>query len=611
MSISVAPAPLQLSKYKLLEELGHGGMATVYRARDTRLDRDVALKLIHRHLRQSEEMERRFDGEARAIAKLRHPNIVEVYDVSSDDDDERYLIVELIRGITLRELMKQQGPLPVEFAAQVVLELAAALEHAHAEGVIHRDIKPENVLLEMPTAGSRGSVDDWERPRVKLTDFGIAKLLDAQGVTSTGQVLGSPAHMAPEQIEGKAVDARADIFSLGVLFYEAAVGSLPFSGNNPAQVLRSVLDGTFEPADRVNPQLGSRWTAIMNRALAREPDQRFASVEEFGAAVRAELTETGYQDVRRGITNCLVDIEGYKQAFAEDICAGLGSSAERAREAKDLPLATEQLCRALAYKPGDAELLRRVASLRRRTRTRQYARYGALSLGALLGLGVLYQAVPRDSWEPTPPPRPVAMPPREPEIPVTPLVTSVPSPPIEKQRAPVVKPPRVRRVARPAGGPSTADPAEGNSRLVSVSVTGAVGGTVKIDGKERPWFGGVTHELAVGPHLFEFVPPNEDCCTPTSQTVVIEPGESVLAVVGRIPFKAAGIGVTHPDSQGWLLSCPTLFAGSLPLPGRRSVHMSRVEADGTCTLSSSEEGAVTRSKEVVLQAGNTTLLPWP
>src|SRR5690606_6097980 len=147
-------------------------------------------------------------------------------------------------------------------------------------GVIHRDVKPENVLVETEAEG--GEV------KIKLTDFGIAKMLDAQGVTSTGQVLGSPAHMAPEQIEGERVDERADIFGLGVLLYELFVGHLPFEGANPAQVLRRVLEGMYAPADQERPTVGQRWARILDKALAKEPADRFASVQELETALRAE-----------------------------------------------------------------------------------------------------------------------------------------------------------------------------------------------------------------------------------------------------------------------------------------------------------------------------------
>ncbi len=282
-----------LAKYDVVDELGHGGMATVYRAHDRRLGRDVAVKVLHPHLRDSREIAHRFAVEARAVAKLRHPNIVEVYDVSSEDDDEQYLVVELLRGLTLRKILQRYGPLPPEVAAAIGVELASALAHAHAQGVVHRDVKPENVIVEHPSfaastaPSSRSAVDVTPAPtsgravteaptsgpssedprgpvRVKLTDFGIAKLLDAQGVTSTGQVLGSPAHMAPEQIEGGEVDERADVFGLGVLLYECMVGHLPFEGANPAQVLRR-----RSASARRSARCGAISSTARSRAIAR------------------------------------------------------------------------------------------------------------------------------------------------------------------------------------------------------------------------------------------------------------------------------------------------------------------------------------------------------
>src|SRR3954447_24755782 len=193
-----------LTKYEVLEELGHGGMATVYRAHDKRLGRDVAIKVLHPHLRESREIAHRFEAEAKAVAKLRHRNIVEGFDVSSAEEDEQYLVVEFVRGQTLRKLLQKSGALPPEIAAALAVELLGALAHAHGAGVVHRDVKPENVLLEhrpvdspaishpTPTPAPIGMpsnppsrktpVDSnrGERVGVKLTDFGIAKLLDAQ-----------------------------------------------------------------------------------------------------------------------------------------------------------------------------------------------------------------------------------------------------------------------------------------------------------------------------------------------------------------------------------------------------------------------------------------------
>ena len=255
-----ASALPQLAKYELWKRSAAAGWRRCIARRDRRLGREVAVKIIHSHLRDSPEAVARFETEARAVAKLHHPNIVEVFDVSEADEPEQYLVVELLRGTTLRRQLQEHRSLPPEIAAALAIDLLGALAHAHHCGIVHRDIKPENVLIELRSRASHsegsGADKPGERAIVKLTDFGIAKLLDAQGVTSTGQVLGSPAHMAPEQIEGGEVDARADIFALGVLVYECMVGHLPYEGTNPAQVLRRVLDGEYPEAQKERPAIG-------------------------------------------------------------------------------------------------------------------------------------------------------------------------------------------------------------------------------------------------------------------------------------------------------------------------------------------------------------------
>jgi eukaryotic-like serine/threonine-protein kinase len=405
-----------LAKYEVLDELGHGGMATVYRAHDKRLGRDVAIKVLHPHLRESREIAHRFAVEAKAVAKLRHPNIVEVFDVSSEEDAEQYLVVELVRGPTLRRLLQDHGPLPPEIGASVVLELLAGIAHAHASGVVHRDVKPENVLVEhrvkgsvgaplssrdaalrqstpIPTTASaslspsssndRNARPTGERVAVKLTDFGIAKLLDAQGVTSTGQVLGSPAHMAPEQIEGGDVDGRADVFGLGVLLYECMVGHLPFLGNNPAQVLRRVLDGVYASAERERPSVGKIWSQILDRALARKAEARYPDAPAMRDAIAAELSRLGMASPRAELEAWLDDPEGWGAAHEKRIIERLCDLGAVSRKRSDAVAAAADYNRALAYAPNDPSLLRIVASMHRsEARARLVRRIGPLVLGA-------------------------------------------------------------------------------------------------------------------------------------------------------------------------------------------------------------------------------------
>jgi tRNA A-37 threonylcarbamoyl transferase component Bud32 len=377
----------QLAKYEVLEEIGHGGMATVYRALDRRLHREVAVKVIHPHLRDSKEVVSRFNTEARAVAKLRHPNIVEVFDVSEAEDEEQYLVVELVRGTTLRKVLQAKRVMPPEVAAAIALDLLGALGHANAAGVVHRDIKPENVLLDHrpPSGVADERVED--RVAVKLTDFGIAKLLDAQGVTSTGQVLGSPAHMAPEQIEGGEVDARADVFGLGVLLYECMVGHLPFEGNNPAQVLRRVLEGRYPEAQAERAAIGNRWSALLDRALAHAPGDRFPDADAMRGAVLAELERLGVSQPRRELEGWLDDPEEYDKTHAARMIERLCALAADARKRGDVLAAAADYNRALAHAPDDPQLLRIVAGMNKAEARTRLLRRAAMALVLMLGLG--------------------------------------------------------------------------------------------------------------------------------------------------------------------------------------------------------------------------------
>ncbi len=396
-----------LAKYDVLEELGHGGMATVYRAHDKRLGRDVAVKVIHPHLRDSGEVARRFSIEAQAVAKLRHPNIVEVYDVSAEGEDEQYLVVELLRGRTLRKILQGQGPLPPEVAAAIGVELLGALAHAHAHGVVHRDIKPENVIIEhraappSPSSMETGSPQPapaeqaGDRVVVKLTDFGIAKLLDAQGMTSTGQVLGSPAHMAPEQIEGQDVDARADIFGLGVLLYECMVGHLPFEGNNPAQVLRRVLDGVYPSAERERPPVGKSWSQILDKSLGRTPSERYSDANEMRQVFLTELKRLDVPSPRAELEAYCDSPGPFTERHDKRMIALLCAQALEARKRGDAMAAAADYNRALAYAPHDPALLRIVSSLHgAEVRRRVLRRVVPLAAGTVL-LGALAFGVTR------------------------------------------------------------------------------------------------------------------------------------------------------------------------------------------------------------------------
>jgi serine/threonine-protein kinase len=524
----------ELAKYEVVEEIGHGGMATVYRARDRRLGREVAVKIIHPHLRDSREVVSRFNTEARAVAKLRHPNIVEVFDVSEEGEHEQYLVAELLRGTTLRKLLQQHGAMPPEVAAAFALDLLAAIAHANDSGVVHRDIKPENVLIEYrPTRGEAVETPPvgGDRVIVKLTDFGIAKLLDAQGVTSTGQVLGSPAHMAPEQIEGGDVDARADVFGMGVLLYECMVGHLPFEGNNPAQVLRRVLDGTYPSAQNERPIVGARWSALLDRALAHAPADRFADAGAMREAVQAELTRLGVTSPAAELAAWLDDTEAYAAQHARKMIDRLVALGAEARKAGDPISAAGDYNRALAHAPDDPQLLRIVSGMNRAEARTRLLRRAGVALLLMVGLGGVAFGVGRALHARTPAPIKV-------DTAVAPPVSAAPALPSSAPSA------SASVAARPFNVPVMRLPpvpsARPIERSLSLDLTPSMGVQVSVDGAaargvatgDKLAIDGKAHSLAFSCPV----------CVPVQRDVAA--GDKDDTVVVRLAIKPATLDIT-------------------------------------------------------------------
>ncbi len=612
-NIAVAQKP-DLAKYELLEELGHGGMATVYRAYDRRLDREVAVKVIHRHLRENVEVATRFTGEAKAVAKLRHPGIVDVYDVSDVSEPERYLVVELVKGTTLRRLIADHGHLPAEIAAIIAVEVGEALAHAHDHGVIHRDVKPENVLIDLgaPRVERDSEHPSERRSRVKLTDFGIAKLLDAQGVTSTGQVLGSPAHMSPEQIEGGAVTERSDVFGLGVLLYECSVGLLPFEGKNPAQVLRRVLDGTFTPADRARPTVGAAFGMIADRALAHAPEDRYPSVREMVADLRTELAVLGFDDPRRELEEFLTDGESYLAQHGSRVVTRLVELGRRARAERAVARAAACFNRALAYRPDDLELLRLVSGLAKAERFRRSVRRASVAALAVAALGAVAFGLAR--WLGSAPER------REPPAPaplaVAPAPASAAGPVAAasaESAAPAGSTAAVRRAERRAPASPLAavksTPRSLERRPVKVVISGgAIGGYVLVDGARLS--SGESRELAIGKkYNFAFRPPddNADCCAIT--TKVVEITEDTSVVEATVPFDPATILASHAPA-GTRIDCGMAGTGTTPAAMRVTFNNEPL-ISVTCSLvPPSGSGLAPRERSAELIPGAVVDL-WP
>jgi serine/threonine-protein kinase len=528
----------KLERYELIEEIGHGGMAVVYRGRDSQLERAVAVKVLHPHLQSQPESKRRFHREAKAVARLRHPNIPEIYDYSGEAAEESYIVTELIHGPTLKRFVELHPGMPPEIAAMIVIEVCRALEHAHGQGIIHRDVKPENVMI---------SADGV----VKLTDFGIAQMLDSHSMTVTGQILGSPAHMSPEHLEGKVLDYRADVFSVGTVLYWLATGNLPFEGKNPHQILKKIFDGDYPEPLRVRPQMGEPLAAIIRRCLALDPAERYPTVTALRGDMEVSLSNLGLRD-----TTCLAayfgDPEGFTRRHEPAIFATIVKKGAAALRTGDRALATALLNRALAIDPQNPEVLRHVRTMVRRRRTSLGAGVAALVAAAILAT---WGAWPTGG---TPHPRlggdrPAA----DPGVSgssgarTSDPATGARSAKIGSAAAPtgepVVEPASVkgrRALVTQVGAGSAARGAPAGQRTVRF-VPGAVRSLdIWVDGVALGRYGPdlVTKVLPVGPHEFRFVGA-ENCCVDAAWTEAVTEGEGEQRVGRSLRYRPAMLSV--------------------------------------------------------------------
>ncbi|MDH4234281.1 MAG: protein kinase [Gallionella sp.] len=265
----------QLGRYEILGELGHGAMGIVYKARDPLIDRVVAIKTINLGLAldEKEEYEERFYQEAKAAGRLSHPNIVTIYDVGKSGN-VAYIAMELLQGRELRDIMNDGGVLPVDQVLDIVAQVALGLAYAHEHDIVHRDVKPSNIMV----------VRDGH---VKITDFGIARMASSSVRTQTGMVLGSPKYMSPEQVMGKAIDRRSDIFSLGVMLYEMLTGQAPFIGENVNAIMYQTLNVAPAPPNKLNPAVPEMLNFIVAKALAKGVDDRYQNAKDFAIDLRA------------------------------------------------------------------------------------------------------------------------------------------------------------------------------------------------------------------------------------------------------------------------------------------------------------------------------------
>src|ERR1700760_186563 len=247
-------------RYRLEAKLGSGGMSTVYLARDTTLDRPVAVKVMHREMSEQADQLERFRQEARAVAKLSHPNVVAVID-AGEDGGYPYIVFEYVEGETLKARINRVGPLDVQEALAYAIEVARGLTVAHARNMIHRDIKPQNVLIDA-------------EGRAKLTDFGISRQLEQDGMTATGRVLGTTDYVAPEQAMGHPVDQRSDVYSLGVVLYEMLIGQVPYHADSQVGVAMKHVNEEMPDVQQRRPELSAAAGPGGGGGAAKDPNGR-------------------------------------------------------------------------------------------------------------------------------------------------------------------------------------------------------------------------------------------------------------------------------------------------------------------------------------------------
>ncbi len=261
-----------VGNYELLEKLGEGGMGSVFRGRDSMIERDVAIKMLRPEIARQPGVLERFRAEAVALAKLNHPNIATLYSFFRERD-EYFMVMEFVKGRTLDSLVRNGPPLPIDQTTLVCSEVLQAIEHAHSYGILHRDIKPANIMV-------------TDSGHVKVTDFGIARVLGTARMTTEGSICGTVEYLAPERIQGSEGDVRSDLYSLGCVLYEMLTGHLPFERDSAFAIMRAHLEETPPPfatfgLSDIPPEMES----VVTRAMAKNPDDRFATAEEFRLAL--------------------------------------------------------------------------------------------------------------------------------------------------------------------------------------------------------------------------------------------------------------------------------------------------------------------------------------
>ncbi len=589
----------RLGKYELGEELGRGGMATVFKAHDTALERDVAIKVMHPHLQESEQARDRFAQEARAIAQLRHSNILEVYD-TGEDGGELFIAMELLTGPTLKQFVELHGAMPTEVVAAIGMHVADAIQAAHDKGIIHRDIKPENVLIH-------------DNRDIKLSDFGIAHIVGGEGFTRTGQMIGSPGHMAPEQIEQGISDERGDIFGLGTTLYFLATGELPFEGENAPHTLRRVMDVDHTPAHQARPSMGRALADRIEHCLERHPANRPPSAKALVGQFRTLLESEEVPNPKATLGAYLRDPESIATQLKE---ATIQRELQRARVAHrrrnhaEVTRACNRVLSLDEHNTDAVDIHRKSSNMGLQKRRLRIALL-LLSVGCFSV--ILWRFTQGAHQIPAPNHSPAGTP-QLPEAQVAGNNEGAP-PPTNLSAAVSVqgndpKPTvaasnEMTSVVRSRPRPSTARRASSNQprtvrfqpepQNISISVDD---GPLQAFG---PSFSSTT--LAPGRHRFRFVGADQ-CCKEQTLVRGIPPGPGTTVISPRLEYRPGGLYVEANRHAGVFIPAMGLRGSThsvLTIPFHH-------QAPGRYQVQISEPGGVTRAEYVELLAGKVSQL---
>lgn len=536
-------AELFLDRYEALDEVGQGGMAVVYRGTDRVLHRPVAIKVLHPHLSQKMEARARFAREARVIAKLRHPNVVEVFDYSGEDHDRSFIIQEFVSGETLADFVQGREPLLPEIGALLVASIGKALQHAHEQGVIHRDIKPENIMVRKDGV-------------LKLMDFGIAHVTDMEHLTMTGAIIGSPAHMSPEQVDGKALDARTDIFSLGTLFFMVTAGRLPFMADTASGLLKAIADARVPDIRTLVRGFPDDLHLVLLKMMARVPSQRYQTVAEVVQDLDELTGALGLDTDDKKLSGFFKDPEGHTDRVRECVSGHRLSRARRFIGESAYALAIRELDVILAIDPENGEAARALERARSAARRKALSRTSvlvAVLVGSVLGLGLAaYRFLPplwtRFAGPPVevPPPAISRLAPPSQEVMVRPRRQA------EEMASAVVKE-RPARVVRPAKADTTV--ARKNDLVPVVIQANPPAVRIEVDNVFKGY--GTTGRILLtkGRRKVRLSHPQCDICRTVEYAVNLDPASPLKAPLRySIGYKDAVLKVTGPPGARVLVN---------------------------------------------------------